>query len=451
MQKLEELEVQVMEAIEFLGGKYNKPEQVVPGPVQTFRAQNATTGRPVYIHRVSTGEEQQTQQAALLRLLMTALFRSPSAHRLVLDFGDEKGYWYVVTECEPQCLLLREWLQFEIDNAGVAPAAPPSPAVKTPDPPASPPGEFTRMFQAIPATPSTPPVAAAPATPPHEGPSRSEPGEFTRFFREGLPVPAPKPQTPPAPRVQDRPSNPDLRRPGSVQRPSTPVPPLTPRTSEAAGEFTRLFKAHQSPASPPPAPRDFGFNNPRFGEAPDLGKPKQEEHDIFNLSPEAPAPLPSHSQEPGEYTRLFGKSSAPPPVQKPSVVAAPPAAPMVDDPLKSTRPLPVAASPAPPLDLPPGPVSAKPSEFTQVMRGNRPPSPANQLGASAMAAEPVKINMTPPSPPAIPKPELPPVSMSAPQAVSVAASGKTMMVFFIILGVLAVLLVILIVLLTTRK
>jgi hypothetical protein len=457
---------QVMEALEFLGGKYNKPEQVVPGPVQTFRAHNAATGRPVYIHRVSMGEEQQTQQAALLRLLMTALFRSPSAHRLVLDFGEEQGYWYVVTECEPQCLLLREWLQFEIDNAGAAPAAPPPPVAKAPEvkppspPPSNGPGEFTRMFQAIPAAhpapqpPAPQPPAGQPrATPPGEGPARSEPGEFTRFFREGLPGSAPKPSPAPAPpRAQERPSNPDLRRAG-VQRPSTPVPPITPRPTES-GEFTRLFKAHQSPSPAPAAPQEFGFNNPRFGEAPDLGKPKPETPDIFNLSAEAPRPLASASQEPGEYTRLFGKSDVPA-VQKPSVVAAPVATPMVDDSSKSTCPLPAAAPPPAP---PPAPVIAKaPSEFTQVLRGNRPSSPpadmplAGQAPAPALVVEPVKVNITPPTPPSIPKPQIPPVSMPAPPAVAVAANSKTMVVFFVILGVLAVLLVILIVLLTTKK
>jgi hypothetical protein len=113
-----------MESFEFLGGRYNRPEQIMSGPVQAFKAQNAANGRTVFIHRVSTTEAP-AEQAALLKLLTTALVKSSEAKRLVLDFGEESGYWYVVTESEPQCALLREWLQLEIDSAlaGAAPAA----------------------------------------------------------------------------------------------------------------------------------------------------------------------------------------------------------------------------------------------------------------------------------------------------------------------------------------
>ena len=83
------------------------------GPVQAFRAQNAANGRTVFIHRVSTTEAPE-EQAALLKLLTTALVKSADAKRMVLDFGEESGFWYVVTENEPQCALLREWLQLEL-------------------------------------------------------------------------------------------------------------------------------------------------------------------------------------------------------------------------------------------------------------------------------------------------------------------------------------------------
>ena len=86
------------------------------GPVQAFRAQNAASGRTVFIHRVSTTEAPD-EQAGLLKLLTSALVKSADTKRLVLDFGEERGFWYVVTESEPQCALLREWLQLEIDAA----------------------------------------------------------------------------------------------------------------------------------------------------------------------------------------------------------------------------------------------------------------------------------------------------------------------------------------------
>ena len=105
-----------MEALELLGSRYIKPEQLAAGPVETLRAQNAATWRVVFIHRVSTTQEA-TEQANLLKLLTTALVRSSEAKRLVLDFGEEQGFWNVITESEPQCESLRDWLQAEVDGA----------------------------------------------------------------------------------------------------------------------------------------------------------------------------------------------------------------------------------------------------------------------------------------------------------------------------------------------
>ena len=75
-----------MEPLQFLGGKYQEPEQIVPGEVQTFRAREASTGQTVFVHRMSTAMGD-AQQAALLRLVLQGLFRSPSARSHVLDFG----------------------------------------------------------------------------------------------------------------------------------------------------------------------------------------------------------------------------------------------------------------------------------------------------------------------------------------------------------------------------
>ncbi|MBV8807901.1 MAG: hypothetical protein JO033_04435, partial [Acidobacteriaceae bacterium] len=102
-----------MEALGFLGGKYQEPELVVPGQVQTLRATDTATGKFVFAHRVSMTEEP-AEQAALLRLLTTGLMRSPEVKKLVLDFGEEEAFWYVVTQPEPQCILLRQWLQKQL-------------------------------------------------------------------------------------------------------------------------------------------------------------------------------------------------------------------------------------------------------------------------------------------------------------------------------------------------
>ncbi len=104
-----------MEPVEFLDGKYCQAEQILPGPIQTFRAQETAAARPVFVHRVSvTGEP--AQHLALLELLSAALLRSPKARKMVLDVADHDGFYYVVTQTAPQCLLVREWLQCEVDD-----------------------------------------------------------------------------------------------------------------------------------------------------------------------------------------------------------------------------------------------------------------------------------------------------------------------------------------------
>lgn len=429
-----------METLGFLGGKYQKKEQIVPGPVQTFRAREAGTSREVFVHRVSTTDEQ-AEQMALLRMLTTVLLRSNEARKLVLDFGEEQGFWYVVTESEPRCLILREWLQFEL-NRGASPPTPPASEPSAPlsqpkeasIPPAGPtrpePGEFTRVFQSLKPEAGPPPTASS-TEPPLK---RDEPGEFTRFFQGGL---APSENKPPAnpevKRSQDRPS-----RGGFVQRPHTPIPPLQPKPAET-GEFTRLF-AHPNTEVPK--------SGDRF---PDYPSPKPDPGDPFSGGGNTPKAPPQDPAEPGEYTRIFGAAGGPSPlpsVSKPAnVFASPPA----DDPLRSTRPLEAAppVSPAPPKG---------PSEYTMVIQGTH-PSPGTGAGgpatpntgaenASALPKFSVPLQpkvpaVSPPKPPAVPAPAA---------EVKVPAGGsKKLIVFFAILGVLAVVLVLLVVLIAVKK
>jgi hypothetical protein len=438
-----------MDALDFLGGKYEKTEQIDYGPVETFRARNAATSKPVYIHRVSIAEEQ-PQQAALLRLLMTAMFRSSTVRKLVLDFGEEKGFWYVITESEPRCLLLKEWLQSEIDNVAPAPpvSAPvPAPPASVPPPaldlktelqpnpaashpPEPPAGEFTRVFRrsvAPPAAPSSaPPVSAAPAPGLPPPPTQAEAGEFTRFFKGGLPPSPPKSPSPASPLRGERPSNPDLqRRQINAQRPNTPFPPpMLPPTPPSApppandsGEFTRMF------SSQPAAAPQFARGAQRV---PPPGLP-----DIFDTPLEAPAPSPSAKQQPGEYTLLFGKGEAPPPIQKPAAVAEPRSAPIVDD---GARLFATRAPGAPPPRLPQPAIHptlpSGPSEFT------------------LMSSGPLKVN--PPAMPSIPKPPAFPATPPGLAAVPV-NNSKKLILFFAALGILALLLVAVMIFLTHKK
>ncbi|HWF48455.1 MAG TPA: hypothetical protein VG168_15715, partial [Bryobacteraceae bacterium] len=230
-------------------------------------------------------------------------------------------------------------------------------------------------------------------------PSQGEPGEFTRFFKGGLPPAAPS--RPDAFRSQDRPSHGH----GPVQRPSNS--PSNPGGKTETGEFTRIFMKSAGeqgpPVAPPPPPKPefkalssrtgfpdsggFGSNNafdtPRVERLPDLSNRPSDIPSMFQLNAEAPTPMRSAAQEPGEYTRMFGKGAIPPPPQAPSAVGP---APMfrTDDPLGGTTNFGMPAAPAPAAPPPP----SGPSEFTRVMMGNRPPEAGAGQGAPAMAAPP---------------------------------------------------------------
>jgi hypothetical protein len=319
-----------MESIEFLGGRYNRPEQIMSGPVQAFKAQNAANGRTVFIHRVSTKEAPE-EQAGLLKLLTTALVKSADAKRMVLDFGEERGYWYVVTESEPQCALLREWLQLEVDAAGAGPAAkvpvtPPSATAMTQN---ADPGEFTRFLQQRPVLnpqgtvtraqrPTTPVVPAAvppPVVPPPAVNSAATPaaGEFTRMFQSAAAVPPAEAAAPVTPAVT--PPEPLKTTPGEFTSffnsgkatPQTPVVPKGPEVPLAMdppqmdrgqgnealqkkepGEFTRFF----APGLPQVPPKQTGGGNPY------VQRPNSPPPPVVPVSPAKP-------NEPGEFTRMF--------------------------------------------------------------------------------------------------------------------------------------------------
>lgn len=481
-----------METTEFLGGKYQKTEQIVPGPVQTFRAREAGSGRDVFVHRVSTTEEP-AEQMALLRMLTTVLLRSAEARRLVLDFGDDQGFWYVVTQSEPRCLILREWLQFEQNRQdnGPVPAkeaqgaprsnsAPPDPtpeetapgeftklfhashpttlkessakessapsssmpsalperAAATPTPTApSEPGEFTRVFQSLKPQAAPPAPVTSPAAPIAQVP-KEEQGEFTKLFQGGLPSAGKTPSNPEIRRSQDRSS-----RGGFVQRPNTPMPPVPQKSVAEPGEFTRIF-AHPVPESQ--KPKDVFADYPIS---------TANSRDLFSGG-DLPKPKTPEAHEPGEYTRIFGGGTVSPPIEQPPAAAKTvnPTPMSLDDPLQGTRHF----SPAPAA---PPPVQRGPSEYTMVIQGNRVAEEAGAGNSPAAGSVPPPNAPALPKIPALPQVKAPQVSVPKPPAVAALAQVKTpapagnkkLIVFFAILAVLAAVLIVLVVLIAVKK
>ena len=160
-----------MQSFELLGGKYQQGEQILPGVIQTFRSYEATTGRPVFIHRIARNDPAAQEIADLLS---AGLIRSPVVRKMLLDVYETEPYRFVVTEPARQCVPLREWLERE---AGEAPTPEPAPApVHAPESPLR----------------SLPVVEAAllPEAPPEEeAEAAAEPApdaEFARLFQEAL-------------------------------------------------------------------------------------------------------------------------------------------------------------------------------------------------------------------------------------------------------------------------
>lgn len=427
-----------METLEFLGGKYNGGEQILPGAIQAYRATESLTGRPVFVHRVSS-EDDVTQQLTLYRLLAAALVRSPSVRSMILDMRDEGNDWYVVTETAPQCLLLREWLQFELGNSAKA-----SDATKVGPIQPAPPAPVHKDTQPVP-----PAVARL-----------GEPGEFTRFFQNNQQGPSTKTsggervssidQT----RAQERPV-----RSGIVQRPNTPmpfIPPTAPRSAES-GEFTRIFSKEGSSAS---------WEN----QKPSLERPagSADSQDLFRPYSEPAGPVGPAAPQPGEYTQIFGKGDTLPPVGERSGLKG-------NAQVNYNDPLPTPAA-VKRNEHEPGVAAAAPSEYTRLFGNGQslptntpaktssltpevPPAPfAKPSGATAIqgiSASPAtanprdlgQVHVPQTSAPKVAVPPLPPpVSKIQPSTIQENGGNKKLIMFFGVLGVLALLIILLVVL-----
>ena len=322
--------VVAVESKGFLGGKYVEPVQVIAGEVQTFTARQAATGRSVYVHQI-TGTTR-GEQTKLLKLLLMCLYRIPAVKERVLDISDEGETYYVVTESSPPYLLLKDWLQREWEKAeGIseqsAPEAGPAAHRRSEQafrPEA--PGEGVQR-----PTPPTqffghalPPSGIPPAAP-SAGKSSDDAGEFTRLFQQAdFHQPS---AAVPSEHVQ-RPAAPSAKPAKPAAQPEASRKPGVPNTAEnspghrdAAGE-TQLF----SPAS---------RNSKQTEQRPIQSSPMRP------VTPVPPSPVAGASLEksspglkPGvderaEHTRLFLTPSPFETQEKPNPGGARPADPVI--------------------------------------------------------------------------------------------------------------------------
>jgi hypothetical protein len=279
------------------------------GESKSYLARHPAYDRTIMLHILPKGE---TAEYAELAGALERL--PPESRRLILDRGEQDGASYVVTERILDFQSLPGWLE------KVAPAAP-APAQA----PASPGGEFTRLFQT---TPVVAPSAApsVPPEPPKRLPAQAPPGEFTRLFSgvgTGTRDPAPIPSTPKKPGAFTKAF---LALSDTEPEPPPVAPPSPAVAPPKAGDFTRFFESPLAPAPDPlqarPAPQ---------------------------VQPEPVNPPKPVVQSASEFTRMFGTPFPESPAEPapPSAPVPPPPAPMAVPAMPSMPPAPVPAMPQP--------------------------------------------------------------------------------------------------------
>jgi hypothetical protein len=323
--------------------KYELLQRIAGVKIVVFRGRETSGGQSVLLHQLT---EPNDHTVVLKRALQYLLINPASAGGRILDLVEIQGGNFLVTLDQPECLALREWLDWELDGPKPAPSPSPSlsPVPSAPPPAAvtSEPGEFTQLFRK--AAPSTVRAEERPAL------ETAGPGEFTQLFQRSGQSQRTDPPQPLGPSVA----------------PSMPMAPTPPASDNQPGEFTRLFRsplATPSEASREPLPvgspsqnapgeftRIFGAGTPRGGSAPSApptapsaAPPSMPGSLTESLEPRqsAPAMTPPAPAGPGEFTRVIGlpssaatpafsaaPSSPPPPAAAPSfAMPAIPAAP----------------------------------------------------------------------------------------------------------------------------
>jgi len=322
------------------------------GDTKSYLARHPAFDRTVMLHMLPKpgSAERDALTGYLTRL-------PPAAEKLLLEWGEENGAGFLVTDKIVDFRNLRDWLEKVAlpPAAPVAPepappvaaaphpppAAPDSPVPATPAPAAPParvPGEFTRLFQAVPdATPEPPSQPVAPPA--------ARPGEFTRLFSVSQPT---------APPV-----------PGEVGKPA----PTSTQTRQP-GAFTKAFQALSESSEPGVPPPTASAESTGFFEAPLPPAPEEQDFGRPAARPPEASNRPAFQQA-GEFTRMFGHADPPgKPVESPRPPApAEPGKPPASDSytsMFSAKPEP-APAPAPALPVaapaPPPPKSAASSNL----------------------------------------------------------------------------------------
>lgn len=306
--------------------------------IVVFRGRETRTGRPVLLHQLT---EPNDHTGILTRALQYLVKNPASAGGRILDLVELQGAHFLVTMDQPECLALREWLDWELEGAN---SAPPAATAATPPAATREPSEFTKLFQ----KPSGSEARAAAGEP-----TQPAPGEFTRLF--------------------ERQGQSQRTEPLQPAMPSAPVAPPQMVPASQPGEFTRLFRNPLSPPSeasrePLPvgspsqnAPGEFTRIFGGGGAIPGTGTPAAPMPPLQSLTesleprqtpsrtPVAAPTAPAAPAAPGEFTRVIGgsASAAPhaPPAMAPALTAPPPPAP---------QPIAMPAAPsAPPLPAAP--------------------------------------------------------------------------------------------------
>jgi hypothetical protein len=297
-----------MTSAEF-NARYQLVKQVTEGAVCTYHAV-ASTGAVVMVHILDPGALDENR--VLVELLGSL---DPAERPRILEVDEVDGATIIVTRFILDFPSLRGWLEAHAsaEPGGTPPtlpfaleAAPPATpeprAVPDPQPPAQSeppagtkePGEFTRLFR-------SPAADSAPAEPAE--PAAKEPGEFTRMFRAQAKPEKPVASAPPPAR-----EDPDDRtRLFAAEQPrkDAPLPfPTPPPGSKPAGEFTRIMRAAAAPPDPP-SPPPAAVKPPPAAVQPPLAA----------VPPPPPAP-PAQPPASGEFSRMFGAQSGPPPHQE---------------------------------------------------------------------------------------------------------------------------------------
>jgi hypothetical protein len=323
--------------------------------VETWSARESGSARNLLLHRYAktSGLRERIQSMPVDQLAT------------ILKAGEDGDYFFVVTPDTPDFRRFLNWVE------KLPIPQPPDVAVPKPGEAGQPiePGEFTRMFRTPVKPPPAPPASA------------QEPGEFTQMFGRTNPsTPAREPSANSLAATKSATERGELTRlfkgaTAAPQRPASATAPSLSVGGEPPSEFTKLFKtplpetrlaerlerpqAEPEPAAPFSEPGDFTkvfgrSNHPpeRETSATTLGAPRAIALDgvtgIFSRKDafESTAPQAPMAAGPSDYTRIFQPGARPDDgsVSSPAPVQPEqkPAAPSQPEPKKQTQSIPIA-------------------------------------------------------------------------------------------------------------